>query len=140
MRLNIWCKPGSNKVQNHWIWSRINPKSWKSIYNFKWFFIQRWSRDKILSKWILLSILFSRMIHWKAIKLKTVTTSSTEAELLVPTITAKECIWWIRFSQNLDFKIESPIILCDNQQTLRLLRKETPKLATKLKHIDIHQF
>ena len=83
--------------------------------------------------------LFGGMIHWKAIKQKTVTTSSTEAELLALTITAKEYLWWTRFFHNLNFEIEAPIILCDNQQALRLLQKETPKLATKLKHVDIHQ-
>ncbi|KAI0991791.1 hypothetical protein K3495_g16396, partial [Podosphaera aphanis] len=83
--------------------------------------------------------LFNGMIHWKAIKQKTVTTSSTEAELLALTVTAKEYIWWIRLFRHLNVEIESPVILCDNQQTLRLLQKETPKLATKLKHVDIHQ-
>lgn len=83
--------------------------------------------------------LFNGMIHWKAIKQKTVTTSSTEAELLALTVTAKEYIWWIRLFKHLKVEIESPVILCDNQQTLRLLQKETPKLATKLKHVDIHQ-
>ena len=83
--------------------------------------------------------LFGGMIHWKAIKQKSVTTSSTEAELLALTVTAKEYIWWTRLFKNLRLDLESPVILCDNQQTLRLLQKETPKLATKLKHIDIHQ-
>ena len=55
------------------------------------------------------------------------------------TVTAKEYIWWTRLFKNLRLDLESPVILCDNQQTLRLLQKETPKLATKLKHIDIHQ-
>lgn len=83
--------------------------------------------------------LFNGMIHWKATKQKSVTTSSTEAELLALTITAKEYIWWIRLFQNLHLDIQSPVIFCDNQQTLRLLKKETPKLATRLKHVDIHQ-
>ena len=82
---------------------------------------------------------FKGMIHWKAVKQKTVTTSSTEAELLALTITAKEYIWWMRLFDNLNYKFNSPVILCDNQQTLRLLQKETPRLATKLKHVDIHQ-
>ena len=83
--------------------------------------------------------LFNGMIHWKATKQKTVTTSSTEAELLALTVTAREYIWWIRLFQNLNIEINSSVILCDNQQTLRLLEKETPKLATRLKHVDIHQ-
>lgn len=83
--------------------------------------------------------LFGGMVHWKATKQKSVTTSSTEAELLALTLTAKEFIWWTRLFKNLKLDIDSPVILCDNQQTLRLLQKETPKLATKLRHVDIHQ-
>lgn len=83
--------------------------------------------------------LFNGMIHWKATKQKTVTTSSTEAELLALTVAAKEYIWWVRLFTNLNLDIKSPIILYDNQQTLRLMKKETPKLATRLKHVDIHQ-
>jgi hypothetical protein len=30
-------------------------------------------------------------------------------------------------------------ILCDNQQTVGLVTKETPKLNTKLRHVDVHQ-
>lgn len=37
--------------------------------------------------------LFNSMIDWRASKQKTVTTSSTEAELLAITVTAKEVIW-----------------------------------------------
>ena len=29
-------------------------------------------------------------------------------------------------------------IQCDNQQTIRLLTSNTPRLITKLKHIDVH--
>ena len=35
---------------------------------------------------------------------------------------------------DLDYSIN-----CDNLQTIRLMLKETPRLVTKLKHIDIHQ-
>ena len=31
------------------------------------------------------------------------------------------------------------MITCDNQQTIWILTKETPKLQTALKHVDIHQ-
>ena len=42
-------------------------------------------------------LLFNGMINWKASKQKTVTTSSTEAELLAISSAAKESIWWSRF-------------------------------------------
>jgi hypothetical protein len=84
-------------------------------------------------------MLFGGLIHWKASKQKTVTTSSTEAELLALTLTGKEYIWWLRLFKAINVQIEDPTLLCDNQQTLRLLQKDTPKLITKLKHVDIHQ-
>src|SRR3984957_8114342 len=80
------------------------------------------------------------VIHYKAIKGSTVTTSSTEAELLALSLTAKDFIWWMRFFQNIQFDLEEePTIYCDNLQTIRLMTKETPKLQTALKHVDIHQ-
>jgi hypothetical protein len=84
--------------------------------------------------------LFGGVIHYKAIKGTTVTTSSTEAELLALSLTAKDFIWWKRFFQQIQFDLEEePTIYCDNLQTIRILTKETPKLQTALKHVDIHQ-
>lgn len=84
--------------------------------------------------------LYGGPIHWKAIKGKTVTTSSTEAELLAITFTAKEFIRWVRLFSHLNFNLqEKPTICCDNLQTIRILTKEAPKLDTALKHVDIHQ-
>jgi hypothetical protein len=69
-----------------------------------------------------------------------VTTSSTEAELLALQLTAGELMWWMRFFKAIHFELDEPFtILCDNQQTLRLLNRETPKLVTKLRHVDVHQ-
>jgi hypothetical protein len=45
--------------------------------------------------------LFGGVIHYKAIKGTTVTTSSTEAELLALSLTAKEFIWWMRLFQQI---------------------------------------
>jgi hypothetical protein len=56
-------------------------------------------------------------------------------------LTGKEFIWWTRFFENIQFDLEDeePTIYCDNTQTIRLMMKETPKLQTALKHVDIHQ-
>ena len=71
--------------------------------------------------------------------LSIVTTSSTKAELLALSLTAKDFIWWTRFFENTEFDLdEEPTIYCDNMQTIQLLTKETPKLQTALKHVDIH--
>ena len=85
--------------------------------------------------------LYGGVIHYKAVKGTTVTTSSTEAELLALSLTGKEFIWWTRFFENIQFDLEDeePTIYCDNSQTIRLMMKETPKLQTALKHVDIHQ-
>lgn len=83
--------------------------------------------------------LFSGVIHYKAVKGTIVTTSSTEAELLALSLTAKEFIWWMRFFKQIQFDLEEEsTIYCDNMQTIQLITKETPKLQTALKHVDIH--
>lgn len=84
--------------------------------------------------------LWNGVFLWKAIKQKSVTTSSTEAELVAMGITGKELLWIMRLFQALTLDLDHKAkIYCDNQQTLRLLLKESPKLETKLKHIDIQQ-
>ena len=84
--------------------------------------------------------LYGGTIHYKATKIKTVVTSSTHAELLSLSQTAKELQWWKRFFKNLGFDLEQePAIHCDNKQTIRLLESESSRLQTNLKHIDVHQ-
>lgn len=84
--------------------------------------------------------LYGGAIDWRAGKQKTVTTSSTEAELLSLSTAAREVIWWRRFFAAIKFDTQQPVeIDCDNLQTLRILTKEAVKLDTKLRHIDIHQ-
>jgi hypothetical protein len=83
--------------------------------------------------------LFNGPIDWRSTKQKTVTTSSTEAELLALSHAAKEVIGWKRLFQAIQLNFSQDIsILCDNRQTIRLLTAETPQINTKLKHIDIH--
>jgi hypothetical protein len=78
-------------------------------------------------------------VAWKANKQRTVTTSSTEAELLAASQVGKEVLWWKRLFNNLNFQLNEDItILCDNTQTIRLLTEPTVHLTTKLRHVDIH--
>lgn len=84
--------------------------------------------------------LFGGAIDWRCSKQKTVSTSTTEAELLSLSHCAAQTMWWQRFFKNLDLDLdEETKIMCDNQQTVRLIVKEAPKLVTKLKHVDVHQ-
>ncbi|CEL02103.1 hypothetical protein ASPCAL03275 [Aspergillus calidoustus] len=83
--------------------------------------------------------LYGGPIDWRASKQRTVTTSTTEAELLAISEAAKSMFWWKRLFEAIEFDPEHQIsILCDNQQTINLLTKEDPQIRTKLRHVDIH--
>ena len=83
--------------------------------------------------------LFGGPVAWRANKQDTVTTSSTEAELLAISQTAKESIYLARLMKALKSTIpETLTIECDNAQTICLLVDESIKLQTKLRHVDIH--
>ena len=87
-----------------------------------------------------LFLLFGGPIDWRSTKQTTVTTSTTEAELLSLSHAATQLYWWIRFFDEIKLDLDEDYILnCDNLQTVRLMLKESPKLVTKLRHIDIHQ-
>lgn len=83
--------------------------------------------------------LFGGAVAWRANKQDTVATSSTEAELLAISQTAKEAIYLSRLMLALNLVLpEALTIECDNMQTRRLLVDESMKLQTKLRHVDIH--
>jgi hypothetical protein len=84
--------------------------------------------------------LFGGLIAWRASKQDTVTTSTTEAELLALSQAVKEAIFTRRLLTSLKVSLDEDItrIMCDNQQTIRLVNAEVAKLQTKLKHVDIH--
>ena len=84
--------------------------------------------------------LFNGLIAWRASKQDTVTTSTTEAELLALSQVAKEAIFTSRLLEELKVELPSRTIKieCDNQQTIRLVTQEVSKLQTKLRHVDIH--
>jgi hypothetical protein len=84
--------------------------------------------------------LFGGLIAWKANKQDTVTTSTTEAELLALSQVAKEALFTSRLLTELGITLgdQQITINCDNQQTIQLVTKEITKLQTKLRHVDIH--
>lgn len=67
--------------------------------------------------------LFGGLIAQRSSKQDTVTTSTTEAELLALSQVAKEAIFTSRLISELKVKLLSPTITiqCDNQQTIRLV-------------------
>lgn len=95
--------------------------------------------------------LFGGSVAWRANKQNTVTTSTTEAELLALSQAAKEGIFASRLLASLGVNLTKPAarrgpamtparvtIQCDNQQTIRLVKAELVQLRTKLRHVDIH--
>ena len=85
-------------------------------------------------------ILFGGVIGWRANKQNTVTTSTTEAELLSLSQGAKEGQYIKRLLTELSVGLDDQRIQihCDNQQTIRLVTAEIARLQTKLRHVDIH--
>ena len=84
--------------------------------------------------------LFGGLIAWKVSKQDTVTTSTTEAELLALSQVAKEALFISRLLKELQIELpeDTITIQCDNTQTIRLLTEEVSRLQTKLRHVDIH--
>jgi len=84
--------------------------------------------------------LFGSLIGWRANKQDTVTTSTTEAELLALSQAAKEGLFQQRLLGELRIKLQSPRLnlVCDNQQTIGLLERPLERLRTKLRHVDVH--
>ncbi|KAF7173426.1 hypothetical protein CNMCM6106_007498 [Aspergillus hiratsukae] len=85
-------------------------------------------------------VLFGGVIGWRANKQNTVTTSTTEAELLSLSQGAKEGQYIKRLLDELSVKLDEQRIRihCDNRQTIRLVTDEIARLQTKLRHVDIH--
>jgi len=69
-----------------------------------------------------------------------VTTSTTEAELLSLAQAAKEGLFVSRLIKELRVTLDNSRIniMCDNQQTIRLVNADIALLNTKLRHVDIH--
>ena len=83
--------------------------------------------------------LYRGPIDWKALKQATVTTSSTEAELLALSETSRQTLWWKRFFTTIEFDTKQLIVVhYNNTQTLNLINAEVLRLITRLKHIDIY--
>ena len=83
--------------------------------------------------------LFGGSIAWKACKQPTVTTSSTEAELLALSHTTREAMYLTRLFRSIKLKLNEPLIIqCDNKQTIRIVVEEDIKLNSRLRHVDIH--
>ena len=85
-------------------------------------------------------MLFGGAIGWKANKQDTVTTSTTEAELLALSQGTKEALFSLRLIQEIGVQLDEPHVQvwCDNTQTIRLVTQDVAILNTKLRHVEMH--
>jgi hypothetical protein len=85
-------------------------------------------------------VLFGGVVGWRANKQNTVTTSTTEAELLSLSQGAKEGQFVKRLLNELSVGLDDQRIRihCDNRQSIRLVTEEITRLQTKPRHVDIH--
>jgi hypothetical protein len=82
--------------------------------------------------------LIEELIDWAAKKQVTISTSTTEVELLALLHDVKKYIWWIHLFKKLKFDSnQNDIIYEDNLQTICLMKSEIARIDTKLKHIDV---
>jgi hypothetical protein len=82
--------------------------------------------------------LYGGLVEWHATKQKTVTTSTTEAELLSLSEAGKQIQVWNRLFKAIGFNPQHQVhILCDNTQTVGLMTKDDPAPRSKLRHVDI---
>ena len=85
-------------------------------------------------------VLFGGVIRWRANKQNTVTTSTTEAELLSLSQGAKKDQYIKQLLNELNINLDEQQIQihCDNCQTIHLVTEEITHLQIKLQHVDIH--
>jgi hypothetical protein len=82
--------------------------------------------------------LFGGPVIWKSARQPTVTTSTTEAELLALELVSKESMAFKRFLTELMLSLGTGWqIFCDNLQTIRLVVGEHGRVTTRLRHVDI---
>lgn len=84
--------------------------------------------------------LYGMPIDWKAKVMRSVTKSTTEAELAALSVAGSEMRWWMNTFESIGFNPEvRSTLYCDNQQTVSIVNKDEDKLNTKLRHVKVHQ-
>jgi len=86
-------------------------------------------------------ILNGAAILWSLKQQEIVSLSTTEAEYIALTYTAKEAIWFCNFLSKLISPIAFPLnIYNDNQSTISFAHAELDQFYARTKHIDIHYY
>ena len=74
-------------------------------------------------------------VSWQSRLQKCVALSTTEAEYIAATEACKELLWMKKFIQELGFKQQRYVMLCDNQSAIHLGKNST--FHARSKHIDV---
>ncbi|UYV65269.1 hypothetical protein LAZ67_3003763, partial [Cordylochernes scorpioides] len=77
-------------------------------------------------------------ISWLSQKQRSVSLSTTEAELVAASNTAKEVIWLNRIFSKISPLKEQPIIKVDNASTIKLIKN--PEFHKRTKHIEVRHY
>ncbi|KAI0991604.1 hypothetical protein K3495_g16583, partial [Podosphaera aphanis] len=84
--------------------------------------------------------LFGGPIAWAAKKQPTVAKSTMKSELAALSRAGSHHKWWERFFRAVKFNTEQDSILyCDNTAAVDIATSKIDKVATKLRHTDVHQ-
>ena len=74
-------------------------------------------------------------VSWQSRLQKCVALSTTKAEYIAATEACKELLWMKKFIQELGFKQQRYVMLCDNQSAIHLGKNST--FHARSKHIDV---
>jgi hypothetical protein len=70
---------------------------------------------------------------------RSVTKSTTEAELIALSVAGAEIEWWQRAFKSVKFKLKFTLqLLCDNTATVGIVTKREDWLQTKLRYVDTY--
>ena len=85
--------------------------------------------------------MYGAPVEWKATKQKTITTSTTEAELLALSTIAGHAYWWRRLFEAINFRLDDSVyqVFCDNERAVNISNCKEDVEETAMRHVDIRQ-
>ena len=82
-------------------------------------------------------MLYGGPIVWKAVLQDTITTSTTEAEVLGLELATKESYALERLLRDIAIDLGPLKLYCDNLQSIRLVVNAGQRITTRLRHVDV---
>lgn len=80
------------------------------------------------------------IISWKSNRQASVAISSTEAEVVAASETAREIIWLRRLFESIEHTKYKPVLYVDNESAIKLARNPPYEYHSRTKHIRIREF